>query len=71
LDKQKYTFDIIKNNATLMPEKIELHKFLKNNKFKIACVTNSIKETALEMLKATGQLEFIDLLISNEDVSKK
>jgi HAD superfamily hydrolase (TIGR01509 family) len=69
-DKQKYTFDIIKTNAAYMPEKVELHKFLKNNGFKIACVTNSIRETAVEMLNTTGQLEFIDLLVSNEDVLK-
>lgn len=69
-DKQKYTLEIIKTNAKYMPEKNKLHIYLKENNYKIACVTNSIKETAKEMLKNTGQLDFIDLLISNEDVEK-
>ena len=66
--KQKITLDIIKNNAKMMSEKIELHTFLKNNKIKIGCVTNSIKKTAEEMLKCTGQFDFMDIIISNEDV---
>lgn len=66
--KQKYTLAIIKDKAKIMPEKIELHKYLKTKDYKIACVTNSILETATEMLKSTGQFEYIDLLITNEDV---
>ena len=68
--KQEYTLETIKENSKIMPEKIELHEFLKQNNTKIACVTNSIKQTAMEMLKSTGQFDYIDLLVSNEDVSK-
>jgi beta-phosphoglucomutase len=68
--KQKYTIEIINNTATTMNEKIELHKFLHSMGIKIACVTNSIKHTAELMLEKTGQLKYIDLLISNEDVQK-
>lgn len=67
--KQQHTLDIIKNKCKVMPEKIQLHNFLKQNNIKIACVTNSIRETATDMLKASGQFEFIDLLIANEDVT--
>ena len=42
---------------------------LKQENYKLACVTNSIKMTAVEMLKVTGQFQLIDLLISNEDVN--
>jgi len=66
--KQKYTLKIIKNNSKIMFEKIELHEYLKSCGYKIGCVTNSIKETAVEMLKATGQLDYIDILVTNEDV---
>jgi HAD superfamily hydrolase (TIGR01509 family) len=66
--KQEITLDIISNQAKLMPEKIELHKHLKNSNIKIACVTNSIKTTAELMLIKTGQIEFIDLLVTNSDV---
>jgi HAD superfamily hydrolase (TIGR01509 family) len=68
--KQAYTLKIIKNYAKPMQEKIELHSWLKNNNIKIGCVTNSIRETAEEMLRQTGQLDYMDLLIANEDVSK-
>jgi len=66
--KQKHTLDIIRKSATIMPEKIELHKFLKSKGIKIACVTNSIEETAREMLVTTGQMPYIELLVSNEQV---
>jgi HAD superfamily hydrolase (TIGR01509 family) len=68
--KQKYTIDFIRNNAKIMEEKIELHEYLKSQNIKISCVTNSIEETAREMLMATGQFAYIDLLISNEKVKK-
>jgi HAD superfamily hydrolase (TIGR01509 family) len=68
--KQKYTIDIIKNNAKIMPEKIELHEYLKTQNIKIACVTNSIEETAKKMLTYTGQIAYIDLLISNENIKR-
>ena len=51
-----------------MQEKIELHEYLKSLNIKIACVTNSIRETAELMLSKTGQLNYIDLLVTNEDV---
>lgn len=66
--KQNYTMDCIRQNANIMHEKILLHHYLKNQGVRIACVTNSIRMTATEMLSRTGQLEYIDLLVSNEDV---
>jgi beta-phosphoglucomutase len=66
--KQKHTIDIITNTATVMQEKVQLHKYLKSKNIKIGCVTNSIRETAELMLKTTGQYPYIDILISNEDV---
>lgn len=68
--KQEITLEIIECNANIMNEKIELHKFLKKQNIKIGCVTNSIKKTAEKMLHATGQLEYMDIIISNEDVLK-
>lgn len=67
--KQKYTLSTIEKMAKPMIEKIELHSFLKENGIKIACVTNSIKETAVKMLEYTGQLKYIDLLVSNEMIA--
>ena len=69
-EKQRHTLDIIRNSATIMREKIELHEYLKSTEVKIACVTNSIEETAREMLVSTGQMPYIDLLVSNELVNR-
>lgn len=68
--KQKYTIETISKTATLCHEQINLHKHLKSLDIKIACVTNSIRETAELMLTKTGQYEYIDLLVTNEDVQK-
>lgn len=68
--KQKFTIDIITNKASLMQEKIEMHQYLKSKNIKIGCVTNSIRETTEHMLKSTGQFEYMDIIITNEDVKK-
>ena len=65
--KQDKTIEVIKNSAFVDPNKIRLHNATKS--YKRVCVTNSIRETALLMLEKTGQLEFMDFVISNEDVS--
>lgn len=69
-EKQNITLEIIRNTARVMEEKIELHEYLKSRGIKIACVTNSIQQTAKEMLISTGQMPYIDLLVSNEMVDR-
>jgi HAD superfamily hydrolase (TIGR01509 family) len=66
--KQDRTLEIIKTTAKTDHTKVELLSHLKANGIMVACVTNSIRETATAMLNATGQLNYIDLLVSNEDV---
>jgi HAD superfamily hydrolase (TIGR01509 family) len=66
--KQSLTMKTIHKNAKIMMEKCDLHRYLKANGIKIACVTNSISTTARLMLEKTGQLEYMDLIVSNEDV---
>ena len=68
--KQEHTLNTIHTNAVDMPEKRELHEYLKYNGIKTACVTNSIRETAEAMLKGTGQLQYMNVVVTNEDVSK-
>jgi len=65
--KQEKTFEVIENTASIDPNKIRLHQQIPN--IKKACVTNSIRKSALLMLEKTGQLPFMDFVISNEDVS--
>ena len=64
--KQKHTKGAIIDLLNIDSVKRELLQFLKQSNIKIACVTNSINETASLMLKTTGQLEFMDLLITND-----
>lgn len=68
--KQKYTLQIIRKNKKIDQQKIELFEYLHKEKIRVICVTNSIRETAREMLSVTEQLNHIDLLITNEDVGK-
>lgn len=66
--KQKFTIDVIQENASLDLVKVELLSSLKKKGLLVGCVTNSINKTANLMLSKTGQLNHLDLLITNEDV---
>lgn len=47
---------------------IYLFSKLKENNYSIACCSNSIRKSVLVMLSKIGIIEFIDLILSNEDV---
>ena len=64
--KQKYTKETISETLKYDYDKVNMLQDLKSKNIKLACVTNSIAETASLILKATGQFEFMDLLISND-----
>jgi len=66
--KQQYTVDVINEMAHNSPQKRRLHEFTKMLGIKSCCVTNSIRKTAELMLKNTGQLEYMDFVVTNEDV---
>ncbi len=59
------------NKLTYDNEKINLMKFLKEKLCKIAVVTNGNRNSAEIILKNIGIFEYIDLLITNEDVKNK
>jgi HAD superfamily hydrolase (TIGR01509 family) len=65
--KQELTIEAI---SELQPdlEKIELFKELRNRGYKLAVASNSIRRSVLVMLAKIGIIEFMDLIISNEDV---
>jgi beta-phosphoglucomutase len=65
--KQDKTIQVIEKSGLSDSNKIRLHEQTKN--FKKACITNSIRKSALLMLKKTGQLSYMNFVISNEDVS--
>ena len=66
--KQKYTIELINNTAHIREEKVQLLKYLKQNEIKVACYTNSIRQTAELMLYKTGILNLLDVVITNQDV---
>lgn len=66
--KQQYTIEEIKKTFKRDTIKIDLHRHNKWNGLKNACVTNSIIKTAALMLEYTGQLDYMELIISNEAV---
>ena len=66
--KQDRTLENIKMYGSTDKYKIRMLSQLREEGYKLVCVTNSIRETAIEMLRSTGQLELFDFIITNEDV---
>jgi len=66
-DKQKYTLEELRN---LKPDGVLLSVMntLADEGYKIAVCSNSIRKTVLTVLSKLGIMEFMDLIISNEDV---
>ena len=67
LRKQKYTLEMLRQ---LKPDDriIDILKQLKNDGYKLAVASNSIRETVKITLLKLGFLEYIDFYLSNEDV---
>ena len=65
--KQQLTIEAI---SELQPDVrlIEVFKELRNMGYKLACASNSIRRSVLVMLAKIGIIEYMDLIISNEDV---
>jgi beta-phosphoglucomutase len=66
--KQTYTWEQVDMMYT-DPIKVDLHTKIRHLGLKVGCVTNSILLSAEKMLLHTGQHEFMNILISNEDVA--
>jgi beta-phosphoglucomutase len=65
--KQRYTMEILEG-LTKNQGKIELHERVTELNIKIACVTNSIRQSAETMLRNTGQLDYMKFIVSNQDI---
>ena len=66
--KQKYTKEIIPQYCVPDYSKIIMLKHLKNKGFKLACCSNSIRETLHLMLKSAQIFDYFDLIIGNDEV---
>lgn len=49
---------------------IEVFKYLKESGYKIACCSNSIRSTVMSILSKLELLQFLNTIISNQDVTK-
>lgn len=65
--KQKLTIDAI-SKIEKDTNLINLFINLRNRGYKLACCSNSIRRSVLVMLSKIGLIEYIDLILSNEDV---
>ena len=68
-DKQNSTFDLIRKFHK-DDKLISFFKKLKDDGIKIAVASNSIRETVKLALISIGVIEYVDVFVSNEDVSK-
>ena len=66
--KQKYTREEILRSCTPVFEKEFMVHQLKRDGFKLACCSNSIRESVELMLRGSGIWELFDCVLSNEDV---
>ena len=66
--KQKYTREEILVNCTPVFEKEFMINKLKREGYKLACCSNSIRESVELMLRGSGIFDLFDFVISNEDV---
>lgn len=68
-DKQVATFDLIRQ-FPIDEKLISFFQKIKSQGIKIAVASNSIRETVKLALMSTGVMEYVDVYVSNEDVSR-
>lgn len=68
--KQQYTVDAIYNQSTVDFGKQIMLKKLKERWIKLACCSNSIRNSIEMMLNKAMILSYFDLILSNEDVKE-
>lgn len=66
--KQEYTYELTKESVKTDWQKIALMQRLYERNIKIACVSNAIRKTCYLLLEQLGVLEYVPLVVSNEDV---
>ena len=64
--KKKYTAEIIAKECKPDNEKIEMLHSLKN--YTLACCSNAIKESIVDMLTKSNMINYFDLVIGNDEI---
>lgn len=67
--KQIHTNRIVKEKCEVDAERVMLVREL-SGRYRLTCVTNSIRETAELMLRKGGYLPYLEFFLSNEDVTR-
>ena len=67
-NKQKFSTELF-NKITINKQLIEVFSFIKLNDIKIAVASNSVKSTVELVLNKLGIIKYVDLYLSNEDVT--
>lgn len=65
--KKKYTDDLIPSICIPSTRKQIMFKELKK-RYKIACCSNAIKESVVEMLTRSRYIEYFDLILGNDEI---
>lgn len=68
--KQKYTHELISKYCIPDYSKLILMKHLKSKGLKLACCSNSVRETLYPMLKSAKLFDYMDLIVGNDEISK-
>lgn len=66
-DKQSITLEKIEN-LKIDQNLIDVFSFFSQKGYKIACCSNSIRKSVINMLSNIGIIKYFDLILSNEDV---
>jgi len=67
--KQTHTKEIIPKYCTPRYSTIIMLKHLKNNGYKLACCSNSLRETLHMMLQSAQIFHYFDLILGNDEVT--
>lgn len=66
--KQELTFEVIEKSCVPNQTVLDAIKHLKDSGIKIACCSNSIRESIEMMLEKSSVIEHLEFIVSNEDV---
>lgn len=69
--KQEYTIDYIISNVNPNLNITNLFKYLKENGYKIAIASNSVRNTIYSVLTKLEIIKYVDFVVSNEDVKQR
>jgi len=70
--KQEETYNEIEHHINLTDsfEQVKIMRYLKEHHYDIYCASNAIRKSVVLMLRCSGCLKYIDIILSNEDVQR-